>query len=205
MNLHRQVLVLNRHWQPVHICPVKRAFGLLFLGHADVVSTIDESFLTHDISSWLRFSTVSGDETGWDRIQTVSRTILVPEVIVLKLYDRIPRRDVKFSRQKVLQRDNFICQYCGDRFPPKQLNVDHVVPRQKGGKTSWDNLVCSCIPCNTRKANKLPHEARMFPIRSPRPPKWTPLGEYAWHDPDFKRKSWSFFISPAASKVELTC
>ena len=95
---------------------------------------------------------------------------LVPEIIVLSMYDRLPKNEVKFTRHNVFVRDRLTCQYCGQSFEPRELNLDHVVPRDKGGNTIWENVVTSCIRCNSRKANKLPHEARMFPLnlRAPR-------------------------------------
>src|SRR5258708_27976307 len=68
-----------------------------------------------------------------------------------------------------------MCQYCGEAFDRNDLNLDHVVPRDRGGTTTWENVVCSCIPCNTRKGNPLPQEAQMTFIRKPKRPKWRPV------------------------------
>lgn len=198
--IDRQVLVLNRLWQPVHLCSVKRAFGLLFLDHAQVVHTEGEaSFSTHDAESWL---IVSADYPGPDVIHTISSRYRIPAIIVLTEYDRLPRREVRFSRQNIFERDKFTCQYCGIRFENRDLNLDHVIPRDKGGETSWENVVCSCIRCNTRKGNKLPAQAGMRPINEPRKPRWRPF--FTSVPKRHAHASWSHFIEPVAEKVMLS-
>jgi len=202
--LDRQVLVLNRLWQPVNICSARRAFSLLCLGHAQVVHTDrEENFYTHDIDSWLTESERGiGD---YEVVHTVSHSYRIPAIIVLGAYDRLPRQEVKFTRQNVFARDNFTCQYCATVFEARNLNLDHVVPRDKGGRTSWENVVCSCIRCNTRKANKLPAEANMFPLKEPRAPKWRPFFSTANKEISrFFHDSWRFFIDPCPSQVTLS-
>lgn len=193
-----QVLVLNRLWQPVHICGAKRAVGLLFLGHAQVVHTDEQSnFLTHDADSWIL---ESADYRGDDVIRTISYHFRVPSIIVLMSYDRVPRQEVKFCRQSVFERDKFTCQYCGKRHEPRELNLDHVIPRDKGGPTTWENVVCSCIQCNTRKANKLPKQAKMFPMTEPRKPRWRPFfGQGA--PKRLAHASWSHFVGSLPGEV----
>ena len=172
-SLENTVLVLNRLWQPVHVCCVRRALGLLFLGHAQVVDTDENSgYGSHDLESWM---SVSRDHRGPDVIHTVSHRFRTPAVIVLKRYERIPLREIRFSRQSIFERDRFTCQYCGKHFEVRELNLDHVIPRDKGGPTTWENVVCSCIRCNTRKANKLPAQAGMFPMNEPKRPRWRPF------------------------------
>lgn len=198
--LDSPVLVLNRLWQPVNTCSARRAISLIFLGHAQVVWADDErTFFVHDVNSWMEFSERIATA---EKIRSVSRALCKPEIIVLSLFDRLPKKQVKFTRENVYRRDEFLCQYCGRRFEPKDLNLDHVVPRDKGGKTSWENVVCSCIPCNTRKANKLPAEANMFPRRQPKPPSWRPLFSAA--SKPVLHPSWSHFLDPHRSQVELT-
>lgn len=197
--LSRPVLVLNRLWQPVHTCSVKRALKLLFLGHAQVVQTDGETrYQTHDILSWKEHSELiragaekaEEAETGvGDLIHSINMALRAPKIIVLSLYDRIPRKEVKFSRQNVFLRDRHTCQYCRNAFPESKLNLDHVHPRGRGGKTSWENIVASCVPCNSRKANRLPHEAGMKLLKEPRAPRWRPLfgfreqaGDETWEE-----------------------
>lgn len=162
-----QVLVLNRFYQPIHVTSAKRAFSLLYLGVARV---IDDQFRTFDFDSWAQLSAEKGDDT----VRTVSRVIRVPRVIVLQLYDRLPKTKVRFSRHNIYMRDSNTCQYCGETLPRSELNLDHVVPRAHGGRTTWENVVCCCIPCNLRKGARTPDQARMGLLKVPVRPRWTP-------------------------------
>ena len=188
--LNLNVLVLNKLWQPIHTCSVRRALKLLCLGHAQVVEAEGEmKYQTHDLGSWLDSSS---DLLADGMIRSVRFAMKVPKVIVLALYDKLPSKDVRFTRHNVFLRDHHTCQYCCKQFPEKELNLDHVLPRDKGGRTRWDNIVTSCICCNNRKANKLPHEAGMFPAKPPEAPRWRPLF-------GFKRRgeiddSWKTFL-----------
>jgi 5-methylcytosine-specific restriction endonuclease McrA len=166
------VLVLNRHYQPIHVTNVRRAFSLLYLGVARVV---DPQFKTFDFESWaqLRAEVGAGDGDD-DVIRTVSRTIRVPRVIVLQLYDRIPRTKVRFSRHNIYMRDGNTCQYCGEELPRVELNLDHVVPRAQGGRTTWENVVCCCIECNLSKGARTPDQAGLKLLKVPARPRWTP-------------------------------
>lgn len=167
--LDSSVLVLNRHYQPVNITSVRRAFTLLYQG---VARAIDREFQTFDFESWAALSAELGDD---DVIRTVRSVIRVPRVIVLQVYDRFPRAKVRFSRQNIYLRDGCTCQYCGKRFPRSELNLDHVIPRSRGGRTTWDNIVCSCINCNLRKGGRTPQEASMKLLRPPSRPRWSPF------------------------------
>jgi hypothetical protein len=201
--LNTPVLVLNRHWQPVNICSAKRAVSLLFMGHAQVVATDgDNNFSTHDIHSWVS-STREAENMAI--IRSISISFGIPEIIVLSLFDRLPKKEIKFTRQNVFERDEYTCQYCSIRFDSRELNLDHVIPREKGGKNGWDNVVTSCIRCNTKKANKLPYQANMFPIREPKAPRWRPFMCLA--EKTARRKvypSWRYFLDLKTAAVELT-
>ncbi len=199
--LERPVLVLNRLWQPVHTCSVKRALKLLCLGHAQVVQTEGECrYQTHDIGSWVEYSGEQRESAAAELVHSVKVALRVPKIIVLALYDRVPRKEVKFTRQNVFLRDKYTCQYCAEIFPEIDLNLDHVMPRDKGGKTTWDNIVTSCIPCNTRKANRLPREIGMQLLNEPRAPKWRPLFGFR---KQASEQVWQEFISPDRKNVSL--
>ena len=199
--LNRQVLVLNRLWQPVNTVSARRAVSMVFLGHAQVVGTDqDNQFHTHDIQSWMSYSKDAGKAGGM--IRSVSRCLRVPEIIVLGLFDRLPKKQVKFTRENIYRRDGYTCQYCAKSFAPKNLNLDHVIPRDKNGRTTWENVVCSCIPCNTRKANKLPEEANMFPRRVPKAPSWRPL--FSNTQRPLACDSWGHFLDLKQSDVVLS-
>jgi 5-methylcytosine-specific restriction endonuclease McrA len=170
------VLVLNRHYQPIHVTNAKRAFTLLYLGVARV---IDHQFRTFDFDSWAQLSDElsHGDlssSLGRDVVRTVNRAILVPRVIILQIYDRIPRTKVRFSRYNIYLRDGNTCQYCGRELPRTDLNLDHVVPRAQGGRTTWENVVCCCIDCNLSKGARTPEQAGIKLLKLPLRPRWTP-------------------------------
>lgn len=197
--LSQHVLVLNRLWQAVNVCTAKRALTLLFQGHAQVVlNAADGSFRTFSFSEW---QDLSEQEPSDDVVHTISFRIRVPRVILLFAFDRLPKKEVKFTRHNIFERDRNMCQYCGETFDRKDLNLDHVIPRDRGGPTSWENIACSCIECNTRKANRTPSEAGMHLIRKPKRPKWRPFVQINFtlqqHD------SWKHFIDLAYWNVEL--
>jgi 5-methylcytosine-specific restriction endonuclease McrA len=167
--LNSKVLVLNRSYLPVHVTSVKRAFTLLYQG---VARAVDEQYRTFDFESWRALSI----EMHHERLGVVGGFIRVPRVLLLSAYERVPRRHVRFSRFNIFARDNNTCQYCGKRFVRMELNLDHVVPRSRGGLSTWENIVCSCHNCNRRKGGRTPEEARMYLIRRPHRPEWTPFG-----------------------------
>jgi 5-methylcytosine-specific restriction endonuclease McrA len=197
--LDTPVLVLNRLWQAVNTCSARRAFTLLYQGHAQVVSTDPGSeFATHDFESWQDFSNRNPDQ---EMVKTISMNIRIPRIIVLLLFERLPKKEVKFTRHNVFERDGNTCQYCGVLFTRDHLNLDHVLPRDRGGQTTWENIVCSCIPCNTRKGNRLPHQAGMALIRKPKRPKWRPFLHISVSA--HPHESWKHFLDIAYWNVEL--
>lgn len=195
-----QVLVLNRLWQAVNVCSVRRALTLLFDGNAQVVfGEGDGGYRTLNFQQWRDLSVAHPEADG--SINTVSFRIRVPRVILLMGFDRFPKKEVKFTRHNLFERDRNTCQYCGRVFDRRDLNLDHVIPRDRGGPTTWENIVCSCIPCNTRKANRTPAEAHMHLVRKPKRPKWRPFVQVSFgasmHD------SWRHFLDVAYWNVEL--
>jgi 5-methylcytosine-specific restriction endonuclease McrA len=160
------VLVLNRNYQPVHVTSVKRAFSLLYQG---VAKAIDAQYKLYEFEDWAALSATQ------DCITTVNRSIRVPRVLVLSAYEYLPKGRVRFSRLNIYARDHDTCQYCGRTLPRSELNLDHVLPRSQGGKTTWENVVCSCVPCNLKKGGRTPEQAGMKLLRKPFRPRWTPL------------------------------
>ena len=198
-HLNQHVLVLNRLWQAVNICTVRRALTLLFEGHAQVVLNDDDgTYQTYNFSQWRDFSE---QEPHPESIHTISFKIRIPRVILLVVFDRLPKKEVKFTRHNIFERDQNTCQYCGIVFERKDKNLDHVIPRDRGGPTTWENIVCSCIACNTKKSNRTPYEAGMRLIRKPKRPKWRPFVQvnlgFNHHD------SWKRFLDIAYWNVEL--
>ena len=183
--VHAGVLVLNKSFLPVQITTVRRAFCLLYAGIAKAVNAQYETF---DFDSWRQLRVEVND----DAIGLVDRLIKVPRVILLIAYDRVPKRRVRFSRHNIFARDKNTCQYCGKRFAASDLNLDHVVPRSKGGITSWENVVCSCHRCNRLKGGPTPVQAGMRLISPPRKPSWTPPLNVSLRD--VMRKEWVPFL-----------
>lgn len=166
--LNSSVLVLNRSYLPVHVTSVRRAFSLLYQG---IARAVDEQYQTFDFEEWRQVA-VARDA---DAIGTARGRIRVPRVIVLVAFDRLPKRHVRFSRINLMGRDAFQCQYCGLRPPRSELNLDHVVPRSLGGRSTWENVVTSCVECNRRKGGRTPRQAGLRLLRKPARPRWTPL------------------------------
>ncbi|MBT3569756.1 MAG: HNH endonuclease [Opitutae bacterium] len=187
-----QTLVLNRLWQAVNVVGVERAFSLLALEHAQVIYAEDGSFRLFDADAWFAFSAETPPSEGGRLIHTVNQSVRVPSVLLLRRYDRMLLREMKFNRQNLFERDGYRCQYCGNSFVAKELNMDHVVPRDRGGKTSWENVVTSCIRCNSRKGNRDPNEAGMFLLREPVRPRQRPFVSFLYGRPI--EDSWRHFI-----------
>jgi 5-methylcytosine-specific restriction endonuclease McrA len=140
------VLVLNATFEPINVCTVRRATVLLLKAKAELL------------------------EKGEGLLHSERMTLDRPMVIRLITYVRVPRdaHRRKITRKAVLARDSWTCQYCGSTKPG--LTVDHVIPRSRGGKSVWENIVASCASCNRRKGNRLPREIQMHPRSHPRPP-----------------------------------
>jgi 5-methylcytosine-specific restriction endonuclease McrA len=140
-----RVLVLNATFEPINVCSVRRAVVLLLKEKAEVV-----------------------EHGAWE-LHSERSSITRPIVIRLVSYVHVPRdmHRRKITRRAVFARDGWTCQYCGSR---SNLTVDHVIPRSKGGNSSWENIVASCAPCNRRKGDRLPRQAGMHPRRPPRAP-----------------------------------
>jgi len=184
--LNSSVLVLNRSYLPVHVTSAKRAFSLLYQGIARVV---DEQYQTFDFDEWSQLA-VARD---MDAIGTPGGLIRVPRVIVLVAFDRLPRRHVRFSRINIMARDNFQCQYCALQPARAELNLDHVVPRALGGRSTWENVVTSCVECNRKKGGRTPQQARMRLRKAPMRPRWTPLMNLMLSS--VRYKEWRPFLS----------
>ncbi len=186
--LESGVLVLNRVYQPVHVTSVRRAVSLLYQG---VARAIDEQFRLFDFDSWSELAAAAHQ----DVIRTVTRRIRIPRVIVLLTYEHLPKARVRFSRFNIYARDGSTCQYCGRRLPRSELNLDHVIPRSRGGSTTWENVVCSCVACNLRKGGRAPDEAGMRLRRAPSRPRWTPVFRSATRRAFYRE--WMPFLSLA--------
>lgn len=182
--LERPALVLNRSWLPVHVTPVARALCMVYRAVARVVAT--DTLATHDFEEWVCLDAPTTN--SW--VRTPSIRIPVPEVVVLVHYDRVPCHEAPFTRRNLFLRDEFTCQYCGSRCTADRLSIDHVLPRSRGGTTSWENCVLACVGCNARKADQTLKEAGLRLLRSPSRPRWTP---YLTLRPNQRLDSWHRF------------
>lgn len=184
--LNSSVLVLNRSYLPVHVTSARRAFTLLYQGIARVVN---EQYQTFDFEAWSQLAVARDAEA----IGTPGGRIRIPRVIVLVAFDRLPKRHVRFSRINLMARDSFQCQYCGLRPQRAELNLDHVVPRSLGGRSTWENVVTSCVDCNRRKGGRTPKQAHVKLLRKPERPRWTPLANLMWSS--VRYQEWRPFLS----------
>jgi len=139
------VLVLNASYEPINICAARRAIVMVLKGVA----------MTEEVNGHF--------------LHSARVSMRVPSVIRLLEYRRIPHQTRALSRKNILMRDRNTCQYCGVVLPSGELTLDHVVPRSRGGSSTWENLVACCHQCNRTKGNSLGQECGMKPIREPKP------------------------------------
>lgn len=139
------VLVLNATFEPINVTAVRRALVLMLKGVAQA------------------------EETTAAEVHSSSRAVSVPSVIRLLSYRHIPQQSRALSRKNILLRDRNTCQFCGNLFPASELTLDHVMPRSRGGRSSWENLVACCYACNNSKGDRTPEEAGLKLQRRPRP------------------------------------
>jgi 5-methylcytosine-specific restriction endonuclease McrA len=190
-------------YMAVHVINVRRAFSLICRDLAEVIHLESGQYANYDFESWREVSEMRSafKEPHEDWIRAVNFEIQVPRVIRLLAYDRLPKQTVRFNRRNLFARDNNRCQYCGKRFPTSELSLDHVMPRSRGGDTSWENIVCSCVACNVRKGGRTPAEAHMHLVRQPYKPKRSPLLSIKLGNP--KYESWKSFLDSAYWSVDL--
>ena len=200
--LSASVLVLNRNYAAIRIISARRAFILLYKDYAEAIDSWGEEFGTFDFAGWVEHSREqrlrSPDDAQF--VTTPRLQIMIPRVIRLRRYDKVPRREVKFSRRNILARDDHACQYCGRRLSTSQLSIDHVVPKSRGGGSTWTNVVAACNQCNTRKGGRMPQEASMRLRCVPRPPRRNPLLAGKVHHHEYRL--WRHFLSEAEMAVE---
>jgi 5-methylcytosine-specific restriction endonuclease McrA len=201
--LDGNVLVLNKHYAAIRVVSVRRAFSMLVRRMAEVISVDNDQYVSHDFDSWRDLSVYRAkyEREHHEWVRCVRFDLAVPRIVRLLLYDRLPRQGVKFNRRNVYARDGNRCQYCGKHFSTTELSLDHVVPRSRGGKATWENIVCCCIRCNVRKGGRVPDEAGMHLMTEPVKPKRSPV--IAMRLTNEKYASWKQFLDHAYWSVEL--
>ena len=166
------VLVLNRNWQAINVRTPQEAFCMLATNVATALEIDGEDHIrpvTWD--EWITLSVREQDEA----VHTVRGAIRVPTVIVAVNFAKVPKRRPKLCAKTIRERDGNRCQYTGVVLNPDEGSLDHVVPRSRGGRDSWENLVWSSRRVNARKGNRLPHEACLKLLTVPRAPKELPV------------------------------
>ncbi|MCU0317361.1 MAG: HNH endonuclease [Fimbriimonadaceae bacterium] len=161
------VLLLNANYEPLNVCNIRRAVGLLLMGKAEVVTESGRSLNT------------SGGE------------LLVPSIVRMRYQVRRPIPQLRLSRHSILARDNYTCQYCGST---KDLTIDHVIPRWVGGPGTWENLVTCCRKCNLKKGDKTPQQAGMKLRKVPKRPHYVPYLSLPKYLRALEREDWSEFL-----------
>ncbi len=164
--MHEAVLVLNANFEPINVCNTRRALGLILNGKASLVMN------------------------GRGEIHTVSAAYPRPSIIRLEKMVKRPRPSVRLTKREVLRRDDYTCQYCGQR--SLHLTIDHVIPRRLGGNHSWQNLVAACPGCNHHKGGRTVDQAQMRLLRLPAEPPTSALYLFARHLPN--NTEWAPFI-----------
>jgi 5-methylcytosine-specific restriction endonuclease McrA len=184
------VLVLNKNWQAINVKTPQDAFCMLATGAAtglDIDGAGNMTPITWE--KWVELDVRASDNF----IKTVKGNIRIPTVIILCRYNQVPKKRPKFSNKAIWERDNGICQYTGKKLKPGEGNIDHIVPRYKGGQTSWTNCVLSCSKVNAKKGNRTPEEVGLKLIREPFTPKELPTTLYIKNH--YSIPEWDYFLS----------
>jgi len=183
------VLVLNKNWQAVGIKNPADTFAMLM---TDTATGLDIRGLDYMVplrwKDWIQLSIEDDD----DFVQTINQKIKIPKVIILSKFDKVPRKRPRFSQKNIWIRDNYTCQYTGKKLKPGEGNIDHVIPRSKGGPTDWSNCVLACKKINARKADARPEEVGLSLLKKPEPPKELPVFHYITNRHGIKE--WDLFL-----------
>jgi 5-methylcytosine-specific restriction endonuclease McrA len=167
--LDRKVLVLNRSWFPVNITTSFHAVSKLFMKKALVV---DDDYSVFSLDGWIK--DCSEREIDFSNLIRCHKfSIEAPDVIILTNYNGFKRKRSKLSRAAIFARDDNTCQYCNKKMPRKRMNIDHISPKSKGGRSTWENLVVSCYPCNIKKGDRTLDDSGMSLISKPEEPHWS--------------------------------
>lgn len=188
MIVHEPCLVLNSSWQAATFLPIGTAIEFLLRDRAAVIHP--ETFEPLSFEEWMERA-----PTDSRFIKTSGTPVPAPDVVVLKKYGKMPPQKVGFNRSNLFKRDEHSCQYCGVGLPPSKLQIEHIMPRSRGGPTSWENTVAACNDCNSRKADKTPVEAGMRLRKQPTTPSWKPGIRIPQGE---EREAWAPFLRQGA-------
>lgn len=183
------VLVLNRNWQAIHVKSPTEALAMMFSDTATGLNVIgQDNMIPYRWNEWVK---LPQDENS-NYIKTVRGDIKIPKIIILSEFDKVPQKRPKFSSTAIWNRDGGICQYTGQKLTPNEGNIDHVIPRSRGGKSTWTNCVLVHKEVNAKKADKLPQEAGLKLIRTPQEPRSLPTVFYIKNK--HKIREWDMFL-----------
>lgn len=182
--LKKPVLVLNTGWIPVNVRNVVKSLTMVCKGAAKIVEPV--TYRLYDWEDWL----LNEPDEDEQKIRCMDFAIKIPEIIVLTQYSRVPKVGLVFNRRNIYTRDNNTCQYCGNQYHTTELSIDHVIPRSKGGKSTFENCVVACLPCNRKKADKTLEQSKMKLLTKPIKPRWVP----SFHNGPML-SSWEKFLS----------
>ena len=184
------VLVLNKNWQAVGIKSPADTFAMLMTDAATGLNIRGTDHMTPlRWSDWLELPVEEEDLF----VQTVNRKIKIPKVIILSKFDKVPKKRPRFSQKNIWIRDNFTCQYTGKKLRPGEGNIDHIVPKSRGGSTDWSNCVLACKKVNAKKADATPEEVGLRLLKLPEPPKELPVYHYISNKHNIKE--WEIFLA----------
>jgi hypothetical protein len=183
------VLVLNRHWQAIDVKTPAQAFAMMATGSAQGLDISEDAIVPVSWAHWLTLPVREHDRG----IGTARGPVRAPTVLVLSRFARMPRRRLTFSRRGLYLRDGGVCQYSGRSLPFDEANIDHVVPRSRGGPTSWENCVLADKRINHRKGDRTPEEAGLRLARPPQPPRELPASALIRNP--LAIRDWSLFLA----------
>jgi len=190
-NLNRTtVLVLNRNWQAIHVKSPADALSMMYTDSATGLDILGEDqMIPYKWKDWVKLPYDSESEY----VKTINGDIKIPKVIVLCKFNKVPMKRPKFSLSGVWVRDGGVCQYTGKKLSKNEGNVDHVMPRSRGGKTDWSNCVLAHKEVNAQKANRTPEEAGLKLIKPPAIPRHMPTTFYIKNKHNIKE--WNMFLN----------
>ena len=199
--LTQPTLVLNKTWVPVNTVSVQKALTMVFGEWRDDKNKMQPKAKILDIDTWRSYSW-----EDWSQLVPKPQDSVIhggndkiykaPEIIIATRYTRMPKNQLNFNRRNLFRRDEDSCQYCGKKYGKVNLSIDHIIPRSKGGVTSWENCVICCLKCNQKKADKLLTESNMTLIRKPTKPGLEILGNVS-----HKIRSWEIFFGRQVSNA----
>jgi 5-methylcytosine-specific restriction endonuclease McrA len=169
------VLVLNRNWQAIDVKSPADALSMMYTDNATGLDVLGKDhMIPYRWKDWVNLPF----DSDCDYIKTINGGIKIPKIIVLCNFDKVPIKRPKFSSTGIWNRDDGICQYTGRRLSKNEGNVDHVIPKSRGGRSNWDNCVLSHKDINAKKADRTPEEAGLKLLKKPTTPKHLPISFY---------------------------